>query len=246
MALRAALPLGLRFGAGHGLWSIVAFVFPSAALVQQEHYGVAVLLFLAETVLALALLGVRLVVAWRASADEPDVRARLVRTRRSIPGALAMILVCLAWGIGFAGLALRLSPPDDLLATLAARGRPMASGLLLAAILDTIIAPVRSPVWLETGIAWQASRASVVLVSILIGLPLTYFFGIQGMLWSFLGLRLFADLGGMARGERERIRSTMFDGPELDPAARERPKAPPAFSSGHARYDRNDPGRLPD
>ncbi|BCS34578.1 hypothetical protein TBR22_A38060 [Luteitalea sp. TBR-22] len=243
-------PLGsllARFGAGRGLWSIVAFVFPSAALVQGEHYGIAVLLFVAETAIALALLGVRLAIAWRASAAEPEVRARLKRTRRSVPGALLMILVGLVWGVGFAGVALGLSPPDDLLDTMMARARPMVGGLLLAAILDTVVAPVRSPAWLETGIAWQASRASVVIVSILIGLPIAYFFGGQGMLWSFLGLRLFADLGGMKPGERERIRATMFDGPEgIDPAARNTPKAPPTFSAGHARHDRNDPTRLPE
>ncbi len=246
MALRDVLPLGLRMRGGHGLWSIVAFAFPSAALAQEEHYGVAVLLFVAETLFALALLGMRLGIAWRASGADAALRERLRRTRRNIPGVLVMIAVGLVWGLAIAGLSLALRPPDDLLPTVIARAQPMMAGLLLAAVLDTLIAPVRSPAWLETGIAWQASRSSVLLVSILVGLPLAWYFGVQGLVWSFLGLRLIADLGGMRRGERERIRSLTFDGPqEPDRAARDVPRTPPAFSTAHARHDPRDPRRLP-
>lgn len=243
----ALLALGTRASAGRGLWSVVSFAVPSASLLDEEHYGVAVLLFVAETLIALALLGVRLTVAWRASADELAVRDRLRKTRRNIPGVLVMTAVGLVWATAMAALTLGVQPPDDLLGVLAGRLQPLALGLLAAALLDTIIAPVRSPVWLETGIAWQASRASVVLASILFGLPFAAYFGVSALLWSFLGLRLIADLGGMTRGERERIRSLTFDsGGSADSRTLDRPKAPPTFVGAHARHDVRDPRRLPD
>lgn len=247
MVLRAALPLGLRIGAGHGLWSVVAFAFPSIALLQEEHFGVALLLFLAETIAALAILGVRLATAWRASASDPALRARLRRTRDGTKGVLLMVFVCAAWGVGLAGLTLVLNPPEDLVANALARGGPMLGALLLAAVLDTAMAPVRAPEWLEAGLAWQASRTSVVVVSILAGLPFAWYFGLQTFAWTFLGLRLMADAGGLRRSERERIRAQMFDGsgtPDL--TVRDTAKAPPPFAATYARHEANDPRRLPD
>lgn len=212
MALRAALPVGVRLWAGQSLWSVVAFAFPSVALLQEEHYGVAVPLFLAETLVALAILGLRLATTWRVSTNDPVLRVRLRRTRKGAKGVLLKVGVGLAWGVGLAGVTLVLNPPDNLVASAVARGGPMVGALLLAAVVDTVFAPVGAPEWLEAGLAWQASRASVVVVSILAGLPFALYFGLQSLTWSFLGLRVIADAGGMRLSERERIRASMFEG----------------------------------
>ena len=239
--------LGARAFAGRGLWGIAAFLFPSLAAVEQDGAAAAVSLYLTETAVALAILWFRLQVALRASRDDAPTHARLTRTRRGLPGVLLMILVCLVWGVGLVGYLTVMSEPRAVWATFVERSGPMVAALLLAALLDTIVAPVRTPAWLETGFAWQASRSSVVVVSMLIGVPLAFWLGPPALVWSFLGLRLVADLGGLRRSERERIRANMFDGPAVpDPAARSTAKAPPRFSATHARYEADDPQRLPE
>jgi hypothetical protein len=246
MARDMLVSLGARSFAGRGVWGIAAFLFPSLAAVEQDGAAAAVLLYLTETVVALAILWLRLQVAWRASGDDAASRARLARTRQGVVGVLLMILICLVWGLGLAGYLTVLSEPRVVWATFVDRAGPMVAMLLLAAVLDTVVAPVRTPAWLETGFAWQASRSSVVVVSMLIGVPLAFWFGAPALVWSFLGLRLIADLGGLKRSERERIRANMFDGPATGPAARSVAKAPPRFSATHARYQIDDPRRLPE
>ena len=49
MASHAWQALGPRFGAGHGLWSVVSFFFPALAIVKDESVSLAMLLFLLET-----------------------------------------------------------------------------------------------------------------------------------------------------------------------------------------------------
>ena len=246
MARDALVSLGPRALAGRGLWGLAAFLFPSLAAVEQNGAAAAVLLYLTETVVALAILWLRLQIAWRASGDDALVRDRLARTRQGVVGVLLMILICLVWGLGLVGYLTVTSEPRAVWATFVDRSRPLMATLLLAAVLDTIVAPVRAPAWLETGFAWQASRSSIVVVSMLIGVPLAFWFGAPAMVWSFLGLRLVADLGGLRRSERERIRATLFDGPATDPAARNVPRAPRPFSAVHARYEADDPRRLPE
>jgi len=247
MARDAVIALGTRAWAGRGVWSIAAFLFPSLAAVQQDGAATAVLLYLTETAVALAILWLRLQAAWRASHDEAETLARLRRTRMGTAGVLAMVGVGLVWGLGLAGFLAVDAGIGASWDAFVQRVGPMLGTLLLAAILDTVFAPVRTPAWLETGMAWQASRASVVVVSMLIGAPLVYWFGSTALVWSFLGLRLLADIGGFKRSERERIRANMFDGPvPPDPRVRDVPKAPPPLSAAHARHGINDPRRLPD
>lgn len=246
MARDMLVSLGARSFAGRGVWGIAAFLFPSLAAVEQDGAAAAVLLYLTETVVALAILWLRLQVAWRASSDDAAARARLARTRQGVVGVLLMILICLVWGLGLAGYLTVVSEPRVVWATFVDRAGPMVGMLLLAAVLDTVIAPVRTPAWLETGFAWQASRSSVVVVSMLVGVPLAFWLGAPALVWSFLGLRLIADLGGLRGSERERIRATMFDGPVIDPAARNVAKAPRRFSATLARYQTEDPRRLPE
>ncbi|HTV03077.1 MAG TPA: hypothetical protein VMF13_21190 [Luteitalea sp.] len=247
MARDAVIALALRTQAGRWVWSIAAFLFPSLAVVEHAGAASAVLLYLVETAVALGILSLRLQIAWRASRDEPEARQRLLRTRRGMTGVRTMVVVGLAWGLGLVGVLIVTADQSTTVASLTQRIGPMVGTLLLAAILDTVMAPVRTPAWLETGLAWQASRASIVVVSMLIGGPLAFVFGPSALVWSFLGMRLFADLGGFRASERERIRANMFDAPvDSTVATAAGPKAPPRFSPSHARHGIDDPGRLPD
>ncbi len=84
MARQALLSLGTRFGAGHGLWSIVAFLFPMLAVVKDDSVGMAMLLFLLETLMASALLVVRLSASRRAARDDHEARRRLGEAIRMV------------------------------------------------------------------------------------------------------------------------------------------------------------------
>ena len=247
MGAHAMLSLALRTQAGRWVWSIAAFLFPSLAAVEQSGAATALLLYLVETIVALAILGLRLQVAWHTSRHDPEARGRLLRTRRGVTGVLVMVTIGMVWGLGLVGILAVTADQPTTWTSLTGRVGPMVGTLLLAAALDTLIAPVRTPVWLETGMAWQASRASVVVASMLIGGPLAIWLGPSALVWSFLGLRLLADLGSLRRSERERIRSNLFDGPAApDPTVRATAKAPPRFSAAHARHGVHDPDRLPD
>ena len=87
----------------------------------------------------------------------------------------------------------------------------MAGMLLASAVIDSLIAPVRSVQWIETGVAWQGSRTAVMTLCLMLGWPVMLFSGTsQGFFWIFFALRLLSDLGGLRPGERERIRANMF------------------------------------
>lgn len=240
--------VGLRFGAGHGLWSLAAFLFPSLALARGEPLSVAMGLFLLETLAAVTLLSARLGVAWLATRNDPDARAPMRRVVHGLWGVLLMTAIAAGYGLAVVVGALYVEGAEEAWPELLARGRWLLVVLTGTAVLDSIVAPVRAPRWLETNLAWQASRSSVLVVSILLGIPLALWMRSPvAFVWPFLGLRLIADVGGLRASERERIRSLMFDAPDRasTPGATGTPTAPPAFSRRHARYDVNDPRRLP-
>ena len=96
----------------------------------------------------------------------------------------------------------------------AERARWMALVLLGGAVLDSLLAPVRSVTWLESAAAWQASRTSVIVIAFLIGTPIMLWSGnSQGYFWAWFGLRLFSDVNALRPAERERLR-LHFLGPE--------------------------------
>ncbi len=118
------------------------------------------------------------------------------------------------------------------------RARWMALMLCASAVIDSVLAPVRSVHWLEIGVSWQGSRTAVLCLAVLLGWPIILVMGTaQGFVWTFFVLRLLSDVGSLRQSERERIRATMFDRPG-DPAAPigEVAKAPPSFSAAHRRH----------
>ena len=162
MVRHALTSIGTRFSAGHGLWSIVAFFFPAFAIVKDESVSLAMLLFLLETLLASALIAARVGVSRRA------MRADAEAARRLLEALKVLLLFVLPFSLGCAvtlGVATFVEV-DKGRATFDAsvhidRATWMAVALLASAVLDSVIAPVRSVTWLETGVAWQGSRTAV-------------------------------------------------------------------------------------
>jgi hypothetical protein len=237
-----------RLGAGRAAWAAIAFLFPTLAIVQDGNVAIAMLLFIIETLLATALLGGRLAIATRAGAGDGDARARLGEVRKLLlilvlPFSVACgVMLAAVTGIEHANTG-RFAGAATGLAT---RASWMAAALLASAILDTVIAPVRSVQWLETSAAWLWSRTAVMFLTMLIGWPVMLFTGTsQAFAWIFFVFRLLTDLGTLRPGERERIRAVAFGGPrEPDPSVRDVAKAPPTFSASHARHLRHP--RLPE
>lgn len=257
MSRHALLSIGTRFSAGHGLWSLVAFFFPAAALIRDDSVAMAMLLFLLETLMASALLVIRLSVSRRAARDDHEARRRLREAIRVVQFfVLPFSLGCavLLGAVAFIEVDKGRATFD--IASHLDRAKWMALSLLASACLDSAIAPIRSVTWLETGVSWQGSRTAVMVLVVLLGWPVMLFTGTtQAFFWIFFGLRLLSDAGSMRASERERIREQLF-GPAYVPiasaldasqaSASDRAKAagaPPPFSPAHARHD---PRRLPD
>ena len=152
MARQALLSLGTRFSAGHGLWSIAAFLFPSLAIANGESLSIAMGLFLLETVAAIAILSARLGVSWLASRGDPDARARMGQVVHGLKGVLLTGIIGVGWGLALALASLQAEPAGVAWAPFADRASWMLGTLLATAVLDSIVAPVRTPVWLETNL----------------------------------------------------------------------------------------------
>jgi hypothetical protein len=254
MARQALLSIGARFGAGHGLWSIVAFVFPTVAIVKDDSVALAMLLFVVETLLASALLAVRLLVTRRALARDDHARRRLNDIRNALLFFVTPFSLACAVMVGAATfIEVANGRASYEVWAYVERARWMAAMLLASAVLDSLIAPVRSVHWLETGVAWQGSRTAVLFLCVLLGWPVMLFTGTtQAFFWIFFALRLLTDVGSLKPGERERIRTNMF-GPAYAPtapvAATAEPETtrpgtqPPPFSPAHARHDMDHPRR---
>ena len=173
------------------------------------------LLFVFETLLASALLATRLRTGPRAVRDEPEACLRQDEAWRMLLWFVGPFSLACAGML--AGLALLEADNGRLQGwggDFGDRVRWMALTLLASAALDSAVAPVRSAHWLETMVSWQGSRTAVLLLAVLLGWPVILIMGTaQGFFWTFFALRLLSDLGGLKRGERERIRARVFGEP---------------------------------
>ena len=150
----------------------------------------------------------RVLLARRVAADTPETRSRLDKALRLL---LQMVLpFSLVPGVlllGYAAIDGQQGRLDIGFDDYLERARWMAIMLFGGALLDTVMAPVRSVDWLESAAAWQGSRTSVLVIGFLVGTPLMLWFGnSQAYLWPWMALRLFADLNGLRPSERERLR----------------------------------------
>ncbi|MBA2355838.1 MAG: hypothetical protein H0V80_14375 [Acidobacteria bacterium] len=215
MQWHALTSLGLRFSAGHVLWSAAAFAFPGLTVLHDGNTALAMLLFIVETLMASALLGTRLLLSRYLGGRSPEAVQRLGEVRRVL---LWLVLPCSLVGAVMLGVIAAIEAQrTDLgphLVDAGERVRWMAVALVSSTVLDSVLAPVRSVHWLETGVAWQGSRTVVLFLSMLLGWPVMLATGASsGFFWIFFALRLFSDLGGLRRSERERIRAHLFGPP---------------------------------
>jgi hypothetical protein len=201
--------------AGAGLWAGASFLFPAFSVWHDASVALAMVLYVLETVLASFLLAVRIAVARRARAGTPEARGRLQRALRLL--AQLVIPFSIVPGMLLLGYALIDEQQGRLtldVAWHAERARWMAFALVAGATLDSLLAPVRSVIWLESAAAWQASRTSVLVVAFLIGTPIMLYSGSsQAYFWVWFGLRLLSDVNALRPTERERLR-LHFLGPD--------------------------------
>ena len=217
MTSTAGQSLGARFGAqaGSGVWTSASFLFPALSVWHDASVALAMVLFVLETLLASALLGVRIAFARRAAPREDDASRRLAKAARLLVQlVLPFSLVPGVLLLGYASIDAQHGRLDIGLDGYVERARWMGLVLLGGAVLDSLLAPVRSVTWLESAAAWQASRTSVIVIAFLIGTPIMLWSGnSQGYFWSWFGLRAFSDLNALRPSERERLR-LHFLGPE--------------------------------
>ncbi len=221
MASHVLQSLAVRLGGGRSLWAVAAFLFPTLAIVKDDSVALAMLLFVGETLLASALLAIRVMVSRRASHTQPGAASRLHEAWRVLlffvgPFSLAcafMLAVVTFIETSNGGLQVDMRAFLD-------RAAWMALALLASAVIESLLAPVRTVHWIESGISWQGSRTAVLFLAVLVGWPVMLVTGTtQGFFWIFFMLRLLSDLGSLRASERERIRARIFGEPYVPGAS---------------------------
>ncbi|BCS34579.1 hypothetical protein TBR22_A38070 [Luteitalea sp. TBR-22] len=218
-ALLTALPGAAWFG--WSLRSAAAIGFPSVAVVDDHRPTLAILLYLVEAVLASALLWMRTGIALvgarrRAGPTETRDQERqrwALRKARNLAGAVVAVGII---GAPFLWMAALLGDPGTPWRTVQAevigRGQWIALVLLLSAIVDSLVAPVRSAEWLQSSVAMQMNRVILLHPVIMFGYGL---FAITGSLLGMVGLfvvgRLLMDLNAMFGNAREGARKQWFE-----------------------------------
>lgn len=216
-ALLTALPSTAWFG-----WSVrsaAALGFPSLAVLDDRQPALAILLYLLEVILASCLLLVRtstpLVTGWfrRAGHTREDAVAhRGLRRARDLAGAVVFVGIV---GAPFLWIAALLGAPDTpwqaLQHDVLERGRWIALVLLASAVLDSLLAPVRSVEWLQASVAMQMNRVILLHPVIMVGWGL---FAVTGSLLGMVGIfvvgRLLMDLNALFGNARENARQQWF------------------------------------
>lgn len=204
-----------RAVAGQALWSASALAVPALAVLADRQVAQAIVLYAFETVIAVALLRLRLGRALRDKAFQDPEAARL-RAARGVATTAAMFSL----GLGFLVLAFYVAfdvRPSNLFDAstwghghfdgFGGRVRWMASGMLAGAALETWLAPVRDTAWLETAAAWQLRRVAAPAFAYLPGVALTAWSGTSaGFLWPWIATRGLTDLTALLPGAREQAR----------------------------------------
>jgi hypothetical protein len=214
------LTMWARAVCGRAVWSASSLLVPALAVFHEQRVAQAIALYTLETVVAVALLRVRLGRALRGRPFDDPEAARLRQARQVAGMAAACSLV-----IGFLVLAFFVAydvRPDDLFDLSTWHDAPfdgfgervqwLAAGLLAGAVLDAWLAPVWSVEWLEASAAWQLRRVAAPAFAYLPGALLTAWQGSSaGFLLPWFLVRAFTDLTALAPGERERVRAHVME-----------------------------------
>ena len=138
--------------------------------------------------------------------------------------------------------------PLDGLQLFGERASWMAGMLLASAVIDSLIAPVRSVHWIETAVAWQGSRTAVMTLVLMLGWPVMLFSGTsQGFFWIFSRCACSPTWAGCApaNANASALACSTSRPAESTSDLSARASAPPPFSRNHARLDADDPRRFP-
>ena len=208
--------LALRSQLGSTVRSIAAVLFPSVAVLEDHAPELGILLYLLETALSSALLLVRattnLVVLRRAGATRAHSRqiSQMLRARE----LMAATVVIGVWTLPLLTMAMfavrggEWQPQWDALVD---RGRWLALTVIASAVLDAIVAPVRSALWVQSAVAQQMSRLLVLHPVVMFGFLFYRFTGsTAGMIAIFVALRLIVDVTAWRRESRHARRKRWF------------------------------------
>jgi hypothetical protein len=92
--------------------------------------------------------------------------------------------------------------------TVVDRGQWMAVIILASAVVDTLVAPVRTAEWLQASVALQMNRTILLHPVIMFGYLIFGITGsLAGMVMIFIVGRLLMDLNALRSGTRERARN---------------------------------------
>lgn len=204
----ALIALTGRAWTGSLLRSGVAVAFPSVALLEDRQPALAILLYLVEIILTALMLLARTSLATllvsrgarQESADEPDVRT-LRKTRDLATSTVAVGLL----GLPFLLVAVLLAYPEMdwplLRDSVLDWGRWVALLILASALLDALVAPVRTPEWLQAAVTMQMTRTLLLHPVTLLGFLLFGLTGsLTGMVVVFVAVRVVLDLSTIFRG----------------------------------------------
>lgn len=191
-----------------------AIAFPSLALLHDKQPALGILLYLVEIILTAVMLLARTSLsevlvsraARRGAARTQDVWD--VRKARRLAAAIVAVGLM---GAPFLWLAVLIAHPDmrwqTLRDTVLDRGEWIALIVLSSAVLDALVAPVRSAEWLQTSVAVQMNRTILLHPVIMFGYMIFAVSGtLAGMVAIFVGGRLLMDLNALRSGTRDRAR----------------------------------------
>ena len=193
-----------------------AVLFPSLAVLDDRQPELGILLYLLETVLWSAVLFARSVVnlALLQRAEDVSERGREIsqlRVARELTWVTLLIGTVALPLLGMAVFAIRGGAWDPQWALLRERGSYLAATILASAILDTLVAPVRSPLWLQSAVAHQVTRFFVLHPVVMFGFVFDSFTGsTRGMVTVFVAVRLIVDVNGWRPSIRELRRRRWF------------------------------------
>jgi hypothetical protein len=221
----------LRTQLGSLVRSAAAVLFPSIAVLEDDAPEIAILLYLLETVLWSALLFGRSVVnlfvlqraGGSAGASRQISQLRLARELTWVTLLIGAVLLPL---LGMGLFAVRGGSWEQQWHMLVERARWLSLLVLASAVLDTLIAPVRSQLWLQTAVAQQMTRLFVLHPVVMFGFVLYNLTGsTAGIIAIFFTVRILVDISGWRRANRQARRARWFgrlteDEPQVVRAAR--------------------------
>ena len=218
MPLDALTGFAARAWWGGVLRSGVAIAVPSLAVLDDDLPAVGILLYLIEVLTSAILLygqtGVAHLLARRAVATDgavPHDRASLQQARAHAGMVVGIGLICAPFLWVAALIGSRGHAWQDVLAQVVERGGWLVLCIMVSGVIDTVLAPVRSPAWLRTMATYQLTRVWLLHPVILFGFLLYALTGsLLGMLGLFVGGRLLMDINALRHALRPgaRLRPT--------------------------------------